>query len=82
MEDILEQIRYYLKQNGDISDIIVSYKLISYFKKMDTFIIDDEYGGDDLYISKECQIGLVIIDDKPYNVICDILLEEDEICFT
>lgn len=82
MTEIEEIIGEYLKQNSDITDIIVNYELSKVIRLSTQFVIDDDYGGNDLYITKECRIGDITINDKKYNIICDILLEDDEIYFS
>lgn len=82
MLKIEEIIRDFLKQNTTISDIIVNYNLSLMVRKIKSFVIDDDYGSDVIYIAKECRLGDITLDDIKYNIICDITLEDDEIYFS
>jgi len=82
MTEIEKELSEYLKQNCEITDIIINYELSKIIRLSEKFVIDDDYGGNDLYITKECRIGDIIINNKKYNIICDIFLEDDEIYFS
>lgn len=78
----MKEISEFLKQNTDIDTIIVNYNYSKFLRQQKGFIIDEEYNGDYGFISKECIMGSISIDEKLYTIICDIQLEDDEIEFS